>query len=142
MPKVHKSIDIKAPVKKVFSYLEDPRNEPDWMVSLMDVTNVEGKGVGTHFNWSYKMAGMRLNGEAERVEDIPEKRIVDKTKGGVESTWVFNFSSHGDTTTLDMDIDYSIPVPVIGKMAERLILKRNERESEQSILNIKENIEC
>lgn len=141
MPKIHRSIDIKAPVKKVFSYLEDPRNEPDWMVSLMDVTDVKGKGVGTHFNWTYKIAGMRLNGKTERIEDISEERIVDKTKGGAESTWTYTFSPHGDTTTLDMDIDYSIPVPVIGKMAEIVFMKRNERETEQSILNIKENIE-
>lgn len=141
MPKIHKSIDIKAPIGKVFSYIEDPGNEPDWMVSLMNVTNIQGKGVGTRFDWTYKMAGMRLSGEAQRLEDIPEKRIVDRTKGAIESTWTFKFNPHGNATTLDLDIDYSIPVPVIGKLADKILAKRNEREAEQSILNIKENIE-
>lgn len=141
MPRVHKSIDIKAPVKKVFSYVEDPKNEPAWMTSLVDVKNVKGSGAGIHFDWDYKMAGIHFHGESNRLEEIPEEKIVDKTKGGIESTWTFSFRPRGEMTQLDVDIDYSIPVPVLGKLAEKVLLKHNERETEQSLLNIKEMLE-
>lgn len=40
-----------------------------------------------------------------------------------------------------MEIDYTIPVPVLGKLAEKLVLKRNERESATNVQNIKERME-
>jgi hypothetical protein len=40
-----------------------------------------------------------------------------------------------------MDIDYTIPVPVLGKLAENLVFKRNQREAAMSLENIKERLE-
>ena len=40
-----------------------------------------------------------------------------------------------------MEVDYTIPVPVLGKLAEKLVLKRNERESEMNLQNVKERLE-
>ncbi len=37
--------------------------------------------------------------------------------------------------------DYTIPVPVLGKLAEQLVLKRNQREADLSMQNIKERLE-
>jgi uncharacterized membrane protein len=142
MPSIHKSIDIKAPVKKVFSYVEDPKNEPEWMMSMAEVKDLKGSGAGVHFKWDYKMAGIHFHGESDRIEEIAEKKIVDKTKGGIDSTWTFSFDPHGEATRLNVDIDYNIPVPVVGKLAEKVLLKHNERETEQSLLNIKEKLEA
>ena len=141
MPRIHKSVDIHAPVNRVFSYVDDPKNDPEWMMSMVEVKDVKGSGAGAHFSWDYKMVGMHFHGETDRIEDIPEKKIVDRTKGGIESTWTFSFDPRGDMTHLDVDIDYSIPIPVLGKLAEKVLLKHNEREAEQSLLNIKERVE-
>ena len=40
-----------------------------------------------------------------------------------------------------MDIDYTIPVPVLGKLAEKLVLKRNQRDMDVSMENLKDNME-
>jgi hypothetical protein len=40
-----------------------------------------------------------------------------------------------------MDVDYTIPVPVLGKLAEKLVLKRNQREMVLNNQNIKERLE-
>jgi len=42
---------------------------------------------------------------------------------------------------LDVDTEYMIPVPVLGKLAEKLVAKRVQREAEQSAQNIKERLE-
>lgn len=141
MARVHKSIDIKAPVGKVFSYIENPELDPEWMTNMVEVRDVSGKGQGTRFNWTWNMAGMKLKGESLNVEDIPDKRLVVKTTGGIESTWTFNFEPHENATTLDLDIDYKIPVPVLGKLAEKLVQKRNEREAETNLMNLKDRLE-
>jgi len=44
-------------------------------------------------------------------------------------------------TVLNLDIDYKIPVPVLGKLAEKVLMKRNERETEMGLANIKEKLE-
>ncbi len=141
MPRLHNSIDIKAPVEKVFSYLEDPRNGPEWIHSMVEVKDIKGPGLGNHYNWTWKMAGVKFNGESDLVEDLPNEKIVVKSKGTVESTWTFKLEPHGDMTHLDLDVDYKIPIPVVGKVAEKIVLKQNERESEIDMQNIKEKLE-
>jgi uncharacterized membrane protein len=142
MIKIHKSIEIKAPVKEVYDYVDDPATSPEWMQGMIEVDNVKGSGVGRNYDWTYKMAGLRLKGETTCTEDVPEKRIIVKSRGGVESVWTFNFDKSKDATVMDLDIDYKIPVPVIGKIAEKVLLKRNERDAETNLLNIKEKLEA
>jgi uncharacterized membrane protein len=141
MAKVHKSIEIKAPVEKVFSYVDDPKNSPEWITNMIEVNNVTGAGVGKRFNWVWKMAGIKLQGESTNTEYVQNKRIVLKTKGGIDATWDFKFESQKNDTKFDVDVDYSIPVPVVGKLAEKLVLKRNDRDLEMAVINLKERLE-
>lgn len=41
-----------------------------------------------------------------------------------------------------MKVDYTIPIPVIGKLAEHLISKQNKRNIESSMENIKQMLEA
>jgi uncharacterized membrane protein len=141
MARIHKSVEIKVPVEKVFSYIDDPRNSPEWITNMIEVSDVTGSGVGKHFNWVWKMAGIKLNGESTNTEYSPNKRISLKTKGGIEAKWDFKFESQKNATTLDVDVDYTVPVPILGKLAEKLILKRNDRDLEMGLINIKERLE-
>lgn len=145
MSKIHKSIEIKVPVKEVYDYLEDAAKLPEWLVGVTEVHNITGSGVGRHFDFTYQMVGVPLKGEVTATEDIPEKRIVTESKGGVESTWTWNLSAEKgkkDVTVLDLDIDYKIPVPVVGKLADKILLKRNERQTDMTLMNIKEKLEA
>ena len=141
MARFHKSIEIKAPIEKVFSFVDDPRNGPEVITNLLEVKDVEGSGVGTHYKWTWKMAGMKFHGENTKTEDVPNERIVLNSRGDIESTWTYRFKSKGDATVLDLDIDYTIPVPVLGKLAEKVLLKRNMREGENNLMNLKDRLE-
>ena len=48
MPKLNNSINISAPVEKVFAYVTDPLATPEWLVGATEVTDVTGSGVGQH----------------------------------------------------------------------------------------------
>jgi len=141
MPRINNSTHINAPVEKVFAYVTDPMNTPEWMVSLSEVTDVTGSGVGQHSHWKYKMIGIPLHGETTVTEQVPNERSVTKSKGGITSTITYTFAPDEGGTKLDSEIDYTIPVPVLGKLAEKLVLKRNERESNLNSQNIKERME-
>ena len=141
MARIHKSVEIKAPVEKVFSYLDDPKNSPEWMTNMIEVHDVTGSGVGKQFKWVWNLVGIHFKGESTNTEYIPNKRIVLKTKGGIDATWDFKVESQKNGTKFDVDVDYTIPVPVLGKLAEKLVLKRNERDVEMGLMNFKEKLE-
>jgi hypothetical protein len=42
---------------------------------------------------------------------------------------------------MELDIEYTIPIPVLGKIAEKIMLKRNEREADLAMANVKEKME-
>lgn len=143
MARIQRSIEIKAPVDKVFAYINNPENEPDWLPSMIEVKNVTGLGVGTHYEWSWEIGEMRFHGESTRIEDVPEKRIVVKSKGehGTESKWIFNLRKKGDATIFHLEIEYIVPTRVLGKPVENLIMERNKRETDLGLMNIKKRLE-
>jgi hypothetical protein len=87
------------------------------------------------------MAGVLLKGETTVTEHLPNERIVSQGKGGVTSTWIFSFKTQDGGTMMELDIEYTIPIPVLGKIAEKIVLKRNEREADLAMSNIKEKME-
>ncbi|UCF47787.1 MAG: SRPBCC family protein [Myxococcales bacterium] len=142
MARVHKSITINSPVEKVFAYIDDITTSPEWLPSMMEVSDITGSGVGQHYRWKYKMAGVPLNGESTVIEHIPNERRVIDSKGGVNAHWIYTFEPDDGGTKLDIEIEYTIPVPVLGKLAEKLVLKRNEREADMAMENVKEKMEA
>ena len=40
MPTISTSIKIQMPVEEVFAYVTDPMNIPEWMVGMIEVTDV------------------------------------------------------------------------------------------------------
>jgi len=138
---INTSINIQAPVEEVFAYVTDPMNLPEWLVGLVEVKDVTGAGVGQRHHWTYNMIGMPLRGETTISEHVPNERWVTDGKGGITSSFAFTFAPHESGTKLDLSIDYTIPVPVLGKLAEKLVLKRHQRDADASMENLKERLE-
>lgn len=87
MAKVEKTITINAPVEKVFAFVDEPANLLEVWPSLVEVKDVERlPSGGSKFRWTYKMAGVRVEGTAEATEYVVNRRIVSESKGGVSST--------------------------------------------------------
>jgi uncharacterized membrane protein len=141
MAKVEKSITVNAPVEKVFVYVENPMNQLEYLPSIVEVKDLTGQGVGAHYRWTYKMAGLRFEGESTLKEHIPNERIVVETKGGIVSTWSWTFTPEDGGTQVNLAVEYTVPIPVLGKLGEALVLKQNEREADQAMANIKAKLE-
>jgi uncharacterized membrane protein len=105
------------------------------------VEKVGGEGVGARFRWTYKMAGFTLEGESVALEFIPNERIVTKSKSGIVSTWTWVFGAENGGTRIDLTVDYEVPVPVLGKLAEALVVRQNERELDKGLATIKGRFE-
>jgi len=55
MIEAHGGTEIEAPLERVFDYVADARNEPDWLPGAEKVEKVtDGDvGLGTRFNWHH-----------------------------------------------------------------------------------------
>ena len=143
MARVEKTITINAPVEKVFGYVSVKTNLPDIWPSMVEAKDVQSlPNDGESFRWVYKMAGMKFEGTSEDIEFISNQRIVSKTKGGIDSTITWTFESEAGGTKVSFDAEYNVPIPLLGKIAEAIIVKQNSKEAESLLANLKAKMEA
>jgi uncharacterized membrane protein len=143
MAKVTRTITIDAPVEKVFSYINQPTNLPEVWPSMVEVKDVQRlPNGGNRLRWVYKMAGVRLEGTSEDTEVVPNQRAVSETKDGIQSKITWTFQAEGDETKVTFEAEYTVPIPVLGKLAEAFIVKLNENEAGVLLANLKDRMEA
>jgi uncharacterized protein YndB with AHSA1/START domain len=143
MAKVERSIVMHAPVEKVFGYAAVPSNLPEFIPSMMEVKDVQPLPNGGHrFRWVYKMAGMRFEGTSEDVEFVPNQRLVAKYSGGIEAIVTWTFLGEAGGTRVTFLGEYTVPVPLLGRLAEAIVVKVNEHETEALLANLKARMEA
>ncbi len=136
------SIVIHAPADRVFAYVDDPMNLVEWLPSMVEIQNVIGTGAGQQQEWTYKMAGLLLRGQATVVEHVPNKSAVHQTIGMIRSDFGYAVGPHEKGAVLTLEVEYSVPMPVLGMLAERIALRRNEREFQMALENVREMLEA
>ena len=143
MAKLEKSVTIKAPVGKVFDYLSDPRNFPEVWPSMVAVKDVQPspKG-GNNFSWTYKMAGMNFEGASEVLEYTANQRTIVENKKGIPSKFVWTYQPEAGGTRLTVQVEYTVPIPLLGRLAEAFIIKQNENEMDVMLANLKARLEA
>ena len=143
MTTIERSILIEAPVKDVFSYLEDPAHLPEIWPSMVKIEDVEplAKG-GYHYHWHYKMAGKHFEGDSETVEFEPERHWLQKATGEISSTFDYRFTPQNGSTRVEVKTEYEMPTSLLGKLAEPFVRKLNEREADAFMANLKDRLEA
>ncbi len=141
MATITKSVFIAAPVEKTFAFVDDPMNTVDMMVGMTSVRNVKDKNGLKSFDWTYKMGGMKFDGSSETTERTPNKSITVVGRGGIESTFVWTFTPENGGTRVSVQIDYKVPVPVLGKLAEGVITRQNDKDTDTMMANLKAKVE-
>ena len=142
MKKLTKSVDINAPVDSVYDFLNTPANLPGIWPSLIGVTNVQPKADGTSsFDWTYKMAGMHFHGHSTPIEVKQNQLVVMRSEEGIPNTFRWTYEPKGTGTHLTVEVEYSLPTPIIGRIAEAVMAKMNDRELELLLANAKSTLE-
>ncbi len=142
MIKSELSITIDAPPEKVFARIEDYESNIEWVPSLIEIKNVAGKGEGQTHQSVYKMMGIKMEMNATVTEHVPNERLALEFSGGGNGKMIYALEPLNNGCKLDVTYEYSMPIPLVGKMAERLLKKRNEREFQTSLENLKELVEA
>ncbi len=141
MHRLTNSIEINARPERVFELITTPESLLRIWPSMLDVRDVERKPDGSvAFEWLYKLAGVHLHGRSETVR-VERTRYWETKNSGIPSTFRWTFEPRGSGTLLTCDVEYEIPVPVLGKIAEAIVTKLNEREQLNVLQNAKTALE-
>jgi hypothetical protein len=135
------SILIHAPPGEVFAYVDDPSALPTWLANMVEVRNVIGTGLGQQYEYTYKMAGLLLRGQNIIIEHTPNERGLHQVIGMISALWDYSVEPHEEGTVLNIEVEYSVPIPVLGRLAERIAVRQNARSFELSLLNVKDVME-
>jgi uncharacterized protein YndB with AHSA1/START domain len=137
-----KSIAIKVPPEQVFEYFVEPTHLPEIWPSLVEVKQIEKLPAGGYrYHWLYKMAGQKFEGETKTVEIVPNEKIVEEARGGLESTFQWLFKPENGGTKMTVRAEYELPRSLLARLKEPFVRKLNEHEAETVLVNLKERLE-
>jgi coenzyme Q-binding protein COQ10 len=143
MGHLQNSLHIDAPVNKVWDFVDDPHNWPTFMVGMSGPDKITGDGgVGTQYEFTMVIAGLHMHQTwryAEKRRD-PDgggfgRGDIDGTASGWQ-TWDWKPEDGGTLVTMEME--YTVPGSVLGKLADRLVFeKMQDRSMRHGMENLK-----
>ena len=136
------SITIDAPPERVFARISDPMTKPEDAPAIVEVKDICGEGVGATFKLVYKMLGKPFEIEVKYTEYVPNQRIALEFKGGIGGNALYTLEPIDGGTKFTYTVDYNVPIPLVGKVAEVFLKKQNEREGKLSLENVKARVEA
>jgi uncharacterized protein YndB with AHSA1/START domain len=145
MAKLSRSIEIEAPVEKVFDFATDiGKFWTSWPeeVAVRDV-ELKPDGVGTSARLFTHFLAIHMEGTMEYTEFVPNERIVAKTHFFGESpTWVFTFEPADGGTKMTAEGEWHVKVPAVGKRLEGMMVKGHDEGLESLLATVKSRVEA
>ncbi len=155
---VTRSIEIDAPVEKVFEFVSDPQRRALAMAAALDsntvVTDVETSPEGTVTSWKWTarfllpftrfLLPVGYHAVATRTEHIANRRIVEKHSTVTKDVDAFTFERSENGTRLTYYAECSSPIPLLEKLGIPLAAKGKSygRQIEDILAEVKQRIEA
>lgn len=98
------SFHVDAPVETVFDYFKDPNQQRDAVLFDLHDVKVTKDGVGTHYSWDFKVAGLRYEGLEVLTEVVPNKHITERSSMALAGLWEYDFKPEGTGTRVTMTV--------------------------------------
>lgn len=145
MPHVEESIEIAAPVEKVFDLIANqPERMVDWWppIDLQERVTPPPTNTGSISRYVYNMMGIKIKGEHKVVAMTLNQHLSVKTISGIDSAFHFTFSPSTIGTTLNVRVDYKLPGSIMGQLINRLAFEnKNVEDLQQGLRNLKTMLE-
>lgn len=104
METIEKSIEVEAPIEKVYNQWTQFEDFPHFMEGVEQVQQLDDK----HLHWVAKVGGKRKEWDAEIVEQVPEDRIAWRSISGAANSGIVHFrptDSQHTVVTLRMNYE-------------------------------------
>ncbi len=145
MPKITRTVEVDAPVEKVFEMLDNPENFPVFVPNVTKVSNIRRSDnrLGDTFDVVYSMMGMDFNEKFTYSEYAKPDRLAARYEGRMAGSMGISLHPKGTRTTATLDVDYEIRPGPLGRLANKLLFERmNEKSAERMLENIKLVVEA
>lgn len=138
MISVSDSIRVDASVEDTFAFLDDPHNHAAVTPRLTDVRDVERlPNGGKRLSYTYRMAGVGVDGELIQRRHEPNERMAFEMRGGLEGEIDLRFAPHDDGgTELTYAAEYELPGSVLSVVAAPVARRFNERQLRATLRNV------
>jgi uncharacterized membrane protein len=116
MSTIEKSIDVNVPASTAYNQWTQFEEFPRFMEGVEQVTQIDNK----HTHWRVNVGGKVREFETEITEQIPDKRIAWRTRGGTYNSGVITFHHLNERSTrLMLQMEYE-PEGAIEKAGDML----------------------
>lgn len=140
MPAVTSSVEINAPVDRVYAFIADrPEGATSFIPGLNRISSVSSPAaVGQTWEYEFNWFGLVITGQT-RCSALDRHRTYQfQTLTGNQSTWTYRFEPRGAATGVTLDVDYDLPQNQIARFASQQVLdKMNQERAEETLSNLK-----
>ncbi|MFX0168500.1 MAG: SRPBCC family protein [Candidatus Hodarchaeota archaeon] len=148
MTEISESIEIHAPLEKVFKYAVSYRNASQFIASVTsyDPTTEALWGVGARFAMRVSILDFRFTQELEVVELQMGRTLHVRSLSGQpfqDAKWFFEHTASG--TRVTYELAYNLPQEFLGRKIDEAIRKKLDdqirTDARQTLQNLKQQIE-
>lgn len=137
MIEVSESAVVDAPLAAVWAFMDDPHNQPEVSPSIVDVRHVRQDEAGKSLEYTYRMAGVPIDGSMSTSTYDPEERVVFDLEGPLSGTITWQFEAVDDERTrVTYAAAYDLPSKVLESVVRRFAERYNERELRRTLENL------
>jgi carbon monoxide dehydrogenase subunit G len=141
VPTVTQSVDITAPVDRVYSFIADrPEAATTFIPGLNRISNVSSPKADVGQTWEYEFNwfGLVISGETRCTKLDRPRSYQFQTITGNHSTWTYRFEPKDATTRVTLDVEFDVPQNMLTRYAAQGTLeKMNQERAVEALSNLK-----
>src|SRR5437868_4783220 len=96
METIEKTVEVEAPVAKVYNQWTQFEEFPHFMEGVEQVKQLDDK----HLHWVAKVGGKQKEWDAEILEQVPDQRIAWRSTTGAPNSGIVHFRPKDDDHTV------------------------------------------
>ena len=142
MGHINRSTSVSCPPERVFAVLADVERLPEFSAMTVDIRNGPGRPVraGDRFDQVVKVLGKELESEW-RVTEVDEPallRFEGTATGGARAALTERLTPEGSGTRVELDVDYDLPLGILGDAVDAVFLhSKNEEQADEILSKLK-----
>jgi len=143
---VKQSIDIEAPIERVWELVMDPDRLGEWVSIHDSVSDVPAgdlkKGDRFRQEMKLKKVPLKVTWEVVECEAPRQARWQGEAAAGAKAQIVYALSENDGVTTFDYENQFELPAGKVGKLAAKAFnAMSGDREAQKSLKRLKELLE-
>lgn len=143
MTRIEESIEVRAPIERVFAAITDPRRAPEWNPGIVEVRDVSDRPVRQGTTWRQTMMVMgRLMTFTCFVEQYqPPRHGVLSIEGDQGGQVVSRCEPVPNGTRVIQTFDFTLPGGKLGGLAGGLVANKLKGELTASLKRMRDTVE-